>query len=55
MLEERAKAGLPNSTWKTGEDVFRWWTGQTPKNQEIDGQLSLFAEDGAQEYISMEE
>lgn len=39
MLKARSEAGLQNDTWKTGEDVMRWWLGDDPNQITIDDYL----------------
>ena len=43
MLEERKKKGK-ESKWKTGEEVYKWWTNEDRKRKEITGQCSMFGE-----------
>ena len=43
MLEERKKKGK-ESKWKTGEDVYKWWIGESVKAKEIEGQCSMFGD-----------
>lgn len=42
MIEHRKAQGLP-CVWKDGNDVFAWWVGDQPKDDEqIEGQETLF-------------
>ena len=38
MLKARAKKGLTthSAEWKSGEDVFKWWLGENPKQVTFD-------------------
>lgn len=42
MVEERKRTGKGCDTWKSGADVFHWWTSENPdqmqffSNDEID-------------------
>lgn len=38
MLEARNRSGKNNNSWKTADDVFRWWM----EDKNLDGQLDLF-------------
>ena len=31
MLISREEAGLKNMGWNSGEDVFKWWVGDDPR------------------------
>ena len=43
MVEYRKKKGFSCDEWSTGEDIYKWWIGDTIKNsKEIDGQCSMF-------------
>lgn len=44
MLVGRKKRGKTDP-WKTAEDVMRWWI-QKPGGKQIEGQMSIFDEDG---------
>lgn len=41
MIEERKKRGL-ETTWRTPEDVMKWWLDRNKREREIEGQQSLF-------------
>lgn len=41
MIEERKRRGK-KCDWETGEEVLKWWVGDTIKNKNIEGQCSLF-------------
>lgn len=43
MLETRKKKGK-ETTWKNGEEVMKWWLGETLKDSVLDGQCSMFGE-----------
>lgn len=36
MLKVREEKGLPNKDWKNGEEVFKWWLGEDPKQVTFD-------------------
>lgn len=43
MVEYRKKKGFSCDEWSTGEDIYKWWIGDTiKKSKEIDGQCSMF-------------
>lgn len=41
MLKYRKTKGM-KSEWKTGEDVYNWWTNQVKNEKEVEGQCSMF-------------
>lgn len=48
MIRAKEQSGKSYKTWKTGEDVFRWWMQEpAEKEHQIEGQISL------DEYIDM--
>ena len=36
MLVARRQGGMNTDLWQTGEDVFRWWLGENPKQMRIE-------------------
>lgn len=41
MIEYRKSKGV-KTEWKTGEDVYNWWTNQVKNEKEVEGQCSMF-------------
>ena len=41
MIDKRKADGFPCDAWKTGEDVFNWWTNRK-KKEEDGGNISLY-------------
>lgn len=41
MIKERNLRGL-ETTWKTPQDVMKWWLDRNKRDRELEGQLSLF-------------
>ena len=40
MLKARIANGLPSGEWRNGEDVFKWWLGENPKQVTFDDILN---------------
>ena len=45
LVENREKRGLTTTKWFTGEDVFDWWIGNDPKDQNQIGLLDEMEEE----------
>ncbi len=44
MLLERKRKGKGNESWKTGEDVMRWWVGDDPAQITFEDYMESFGE-----------
>ena len=45
MLKYRKEQGLENKDWNTGEEVYRWWLGENPKQVTFDDILKEYGND----------
>lgn len=46
---DRMLEGMDRATWKSGEEVFDWWTSDSPKKLILPGQLDMYCEQGGNE------